>query len=632
MEDTKNVTVEWIYWHPSLAFVSLEVQGYEWLEAIRFERKGGDDLRTDILLAESANDGWVYGCRKVIPKVRTWTEQLFDAHKNERQKAFDNPVKLHELPNAENKRLTRSAVRKVGTPTDTLIDFIDGAKPKIIEHLSSLDERWDRVNWLRIGLDHPDDPTGPFYRYVDQVIPEGVSNEFRDKLARRLFQAWDDFKACIEKELASFDEEQLQKRAGITSYFDEDLKLESRHRRWPSDGMLWLDKVGLEWLDKWTDAPVDESSFEQARSRWENKRGTLELLKLWVAPTDDIPLKLWPVERVAEHLWNHEIRPQWERLRDNRPAVVRAVHDDLEEMAFRNGRTVREQDGPQLELWNDGDELVAQTPTLAEQQLAQVVEQGTEEFRSITGVRLLVHVIRTTHLQFYRGVDDPRVVEIEGGIKELSRQIGGPGSGKSQDRLRKILEAGSQWRKEWNGVIERGLWTWRVDDRTGPGKRSHIRIIVGDPLSPQFVHKMPKGERTLVPIVDIAPLVNPGRYYGPQAAFQQAVVRKIVERRKHIPDRGGAALSLSDDLWPVADRLNLPQSTMKRALDRWTSDGDDGPKFLELVDGRLEGDAVYHLADNDKYRRAREFVAETARRSQRASEAGKASANKRKNR
>jgi len=71
---------------------------------------------------------------------------------------------------------------------------------------------------------------------------------------------------------------------------------------------------------------------------------------------------------------------------------------------------------------------------------------------------------------------------------------------------------------------------------------------------------------------------------------------------------------------------------MKRALDRWTSDGDNGPQFLELVDGRLEGEAVYHLADNDKYRRAREFVAETARRSQRASEAGKASANKRKNR
>lgn len=49
------------------------------------------------------------------------------------------------------------------------------------------------------------------------------------------------------------------------------------------------------------------------------------------------------------------------------------------------------------------------------------------------------------------------------------------------------------------------------------------------------------------------------------------------------------------------------------------------------VDGRLEGEAIYHLANNDKYRRARELVAETARRSQRVSEAGKASANKRKN-
>lgn len=338
------------------------------------------------------------------------------------------------------------------------------------------------------------------------------------------------------------------------------------------------------------------------------------------------------VFNLTRAVWLDVARPRWKRLRDNRPAIVRSVHDGLEEMAFRDGRTVRELDGPQLQLWDDGNELVAQTPTLPEQQLARVVEQGTEEFRSITGVRLLVHVIRTTHMQFYRDADDPRVVEIEGGIKELSRQIGDPGSGKSQDRLKKILEAGNHWRREWNGVVERGLWTWSVDDRTGPGQRSHVRIIVGDPLSPQFVHQMPKGERTLVPIVDIAPLVNPGRYYGPQAAFQQALVRKIVERRKHIPERGGAALSLTDDLWPIAGRLNLPQSTMKRALDRWTSDGDDGPQFLDLVAGRLEGKAVYHLADNDKYRRAREFIAETARRSKRASKAGKASANKRKNR
>lgn len=492
-------------------------------------------------------------------------------------------------------------------------------------YLATPEGRFKRVVRLIVNLWGIGEPASTFRDYAREAAGEAVSDEYRDKLARRLYEA-----VAGDKTPRWTLIDHIGKRQ--ESHGSEDF--------WTlreSDGMLWLDAVALEWLDEWTDGNAFngtlEDAREKARNRWQNDQESPGLLGLWTFD-EPIPWKLRPVTIVAEHLWKHEddLEAEWKRIRKNRPAIVETVHNGLEEMAFREGRTVREQDGPQLQLWDDGDELVAQTPTLPEQQLARVVEQGTDEFRSITGVRLLVHVIRTTHMQFYRDVDDPRVVEVEGGIKALSETIGDPGSGKSRRRLKNILEAGQYWRREWNGVVERGLWTWSVDDRTGPGQRSRVRIIVGDPLSPQFVFDMPKGKRTLVPIVDIAPLVNPGRYYGPQAAFQQALVRKIVDRRKHIPERGGATLSLSDDLWPIADRLNLPQPTMQRALDRWTSDGDDGPKFLELVDGRIEGEAIYHLANNEKYRRAREFVAETARRSKRASEAGKASSRQRENR
>lgn len=500
-----------------------------------------------------------------------------------------------------------------------------------IEYLETPAGRLKRVVRLIVNLAKIGEPASTFRDYALEIAGENVSDEYRDKLARRLYEAVDGGDHSSKTPLVI----RLAKRK--RDYIETNGSSEDFWTLRESDGMLWLDAVALEWLDEWTNGTAFngtlEKAREKARNRWQNEQESPRLLGLWTFD-EPIPWKLRPVTIVAEHLWEHEddLEAEWKRIRKNRPAVVETVHNGLEEMAFRDGRTVREQDGPQLQLWDDGDELVAQTPTLHEQQLARVVEQGTEEFRSITGVRLLVHVIRTTHMQFYRDVDDPRVVEVEGGIKALSKTIGDPGSGKSRRRLKNILEAGQRWRREWNGVVESGLWTWSVDDRTGPGQRSSVRIIVGDPLFPQFAFDMPKGKRTLVPIVDIAPLVAPSWCYGPQAAFQQALVRKIVERRKHIPERGGATLSLSDDIWPLADRLNLPQSTMKRVLDRWTSDGDDGPQFLELVDGRIEGEAVYHLADNEKYRRAREFVAETARRSKRASEAGKASAKQREDR
>jgi hypothetical protein len=618
--------------------VSIEVQNFEWLSSLTIERNNDLDKTVAVSLVHAPPDLRAWVDPEFPPAIEDWVNELFDTYETYDRKHREDPDEFIDPWGEVGEKQTKQTQKDVDTPTGDLLKFIESLKHDVAHYLSTRTGLRGRINALRAGLEDPDEPSGPYYTYVDQVVPEGVSDEFRDKLARRLFEAWDDLEDRIDEKLSTFNEGELVKRTNARCDLPGfEIIWEAENTIWPDDSMYWADQVALEWLAKWTDLIDDlESSFEKARQRWSNWRdgGNIRhLFALWADPGTPIPLHLWPVKKVAEHLWERKIRPQWERLRDNRPAVVRSVHDDLEEMAFHKGRTVRgKNNDSQLELWNEGDDLVAQTPTLPEQQLARVVEQGTEEFRSITGVRLLVHVIRTTHMQFYRDADDPRVVEVEGGIKELSRQIGDPGSGKSQDRLKKILEAGNHWRREWNGVVERGLWTWSVDDRTGPGQRSHVRIIVGDPLSPQFAHQMPKGERTLVPIVDIAPLVNPGRYYGPQAAFQQALVRKIVERRKHIPERGGATLSLIDDLWPMADRLNLPQSTMKRALDRWTSDGNDGPQFLELVDGQIEGQAVYHLGDNEKYRRAREFVAETARRSKRASEAGKASANKRKNR
>jgi hypothetical protein len=424
------------------------------------------------------------------------------------------------------------------------------------------------------------------------------------------------------------------------------------------NGILLLDSVYCQLLEELgeTGKEIANQARQSAKNRWTElqKSGAdpsnIDLFKLW-KPNPELnktskPILGFSYEEefrslfilratyyLTEALWEDEIKPKWERLRHGRPAVPEPTHVGIQKLAFNEGRRVQAhpEDSLQQKLWSPDDELIAQTPTLPEQKLARVVREGIEEFRGITGVRLLVHVIRASHLKYFSDARDPRVIEVEGGIQQLSREIGESGKGDKREKLRNILEAGQHWKKDWNGGSEGGLWTWRNQGETGPGKRSKLRIIVGDPLFPTATFKQPKGKRTLVPIVDIAPLVTPGYTYGPQAAFQQSVVRKIVEKRLKIPERGGAPLSLKDDLWPIADRLGLPQSTMKRVLERWTCNGDDGPQFLELVKGKINGKAVYHLADNEQYGLAKNFINETARRSKKASEAGKASALKRKN-
>jgi hypothetical protein len=399
----------------------------------------------------------------------------------------------------------------------------------------------------------------------------------------------------------------------------------------PSDGMLWLDRLGIDWLDNITDGGIWGTSYvndltrgeleADRRDRWDNHRQSgIALLDFWVGE-DDIPDKLYPLQSLTSYIGSN-----LQRQLDHRPAMAMPIHTEVERVSMREDRHVRQnEDTPQAELF-EGDERIAQTPVLESTKLAEIVEQGTDDLQSITGMRLLVWLIRQCHRQKFQGQQQPRVIGIEGGVQALADEIGET-SDRGRGRLKKILRAGQSWRVEWSGGEAGGLWTYTHDDTSGPDKRAYLELTIGAPLAPHYNTKaLQPGKRTLVPVVELAPFVSPGSLYAQQAAFQQAVVRAIVQRRQQIASRGGAKLS-DRDLWQIAEPLGLPQSTMDRAIDRWLHDGDDGLQFLELIDGDL-----YHLADNERYGLARRFIDDTADRAEQASEAGKRSAQRRKNR
>ena len=391
------------------------------------------------------------------------------------------------------------------------------------------------------------------------------------------------------------------------------------------DGMLWLTANAADYIETIGErgAELAEELRRSAREKWsEREQDSGGPWQVWYdsarKPTNTIIVIL------AMAVWRDQLAEDWQSYKDNAAAIALPVYETVESMAWRPKRRV-ERNPDQLSLLSKENEILAHPslPALPDERLLAIIEAGTKELRSIAAIRLFIYLVQRVHHQAFMGDIDPRVVSIEGGIQGLADAIGET-SKKSPTKLRKILEAGHCWRMEWKGGAAGGLWTYLYDDSSGSHKNARLEITLGTPLAPKYTHGLKPGNRTLTPIVDIAPLIGRNRDHAPQAIFQQAVVKAIVERRKELPRHGGALLQLAE-LCRIADSLGLPRTTMEKALERWKHDGDDGLAFLEEVERNR-----YHLADNEQYGNARQFINETAKRSEKGSKRGKASARKRK--
>ncbi len=541
------------------------------------------------------------------------------------QKGIPTPIRRRTAELTHNHNL-------VEADDDAFREAADELEAFVADYYRRPRRRFERVLALiyNFGLHDHSGIGSVFHEYARSVTPDDADESTLDRLARPLQQAVTDGddtdRTPLTDRIANYVDETdglpptaIKRSADSEGYFD----------RCESNGMLFLDEIGLEWCYEWTDSEGFRGTLEDAkqtaRERWQHDRNSTELLTLWADPNADVPSTLQPVQTVAEHLWNNEFRQEWERYHNNAPSLVAPNFDKTEQVAFRPNRQV-EQNNNQLELI-EGDETpeaVAQTklPNMPEQRLRTIinhVDSGTDALRSMTGVRLLVYAIREGFEQkFATNLRNPNRLEFEGGFKALADAIGEGNNKSSRTKLRNILKAGQRWRMDWPGGEAGGLWTYTYESAEGKNERAFLQVTLGDPLMPQYTHRLKGSSRILVPIVELMPPVSSPRYYTDQAIFQLAFVRGMVARRKGILDDGGAHIPEAE-AWQIAKRIGLDsQTVMNKALDRWCRDGDDAPAFLEEVK-----DNHYLLADNDRYGKARRFLVEQAKRSKSASLRGK---------
>lgn len=490
----------------------------------------------------------------------------------------------------------------------------EALREEVVKHLSTRKGRMSRLSRLLESLRYQSDLGEIVYDYVDHALNnlENINEAnntgaFRDKIGRHL----------IDKSLPRLYE--------ILDRYDE--QTDSHNPE--VDGIFWLDAVAIEWLQaegyyKHNSDRTPEDDKKKARELFGDNPSAQQLLSMWLEPGNGIPWKLRPVQWVCEVIAKRE-----NRLRDNHAALAQPVFDVTADLAWGDNRTIEKQEN-QLILFDD-DECLAETgrvptsPTMTEERLQTVIREGTEELKSTTGIQLIVHAIRKGFKQkFGTNMRNPSFLRYPGGFGTLSKELKGSTSNSERTKLRKILKAGQKWNIDWPTGEASGLWTYHYEEATGKDSRAHLEIRLGAPLMPQYVQTLQGSDRILVPIVKLMPPFGSPRYYANVSIFQLSLVRNIVERRLQVAQRGGARLTLRE-ITQIAKQAGLPTKTAKDAIDRWKQDGDDAPAFLEEVQ-----EDHYHLADNERYGNAREFITKTARRSQSQSLRGKKSAENKK--
>lgn len=261
-------------------------------------------------------------------------------------------------------------------------------------------------------------------------------------------------------------------------------------------------------------------------------------------------------------------------------------------------------------------------PSLELETVQKILSKGNaKELSTINSHRLFRWEIVTVTHQLLAGNPDMRAIRVEGGFSELATLIGAGSGRKAAEQVREIVIWQANTILDMPG--EQGNMISYHIRTSGYKTKGMLTIILGEMMLPHYVFQLLGIERRkvegrqLVPIVDIPPLVGRPADHGSQANFQMELMVAFRKRAVELVKEGGIYLP-ETELRLLANESGLPQRILKKVMDRWVQDGNDGPAFLDVI----ENDR-YALGKSHSV--AQDFIISAGKKSLRKSRAAKIS-------
>lgn len=404
----------------------------------------------------------------------------------------------------------------------------------------------------------------------------------------------------------------------------------------PEGPMLRWDEVFADALDRLgpsgSAAAATVRVVSTQRSRQLPLPGTAsphlgELWRLWLLPLDDDAAETprW-IHMLARVLWLDMLRPRLVEERRKPAALPGSLFEQLARVQRPGGRLAETSRGIAL-VDGDGGHVAdlrgdMRVAAVHLEAISAMVRDGARMLGSLNAHRTVRWMVSTAHQRAMEGEPDARVLMVDGGWSALAELVGAR-SKKAADDIKAIIAAMASLDFPLPDGSTGDLLTRR--DRPAVGQRSaRVEITLGTALLPHYVHGLPKGNRALVPMPALPPLIGRERDHGAQAVLQLQVMAELRRRAKELAAEGYVYLPRSR--WEqLAEEASLPAGVLSAVIERWTHDGEDGPAFLALV-----GHDRYTLSDAHGAIRA--FLVDAGKLELEGAEAGRKSVRRKRGR
>lgn len=311
----------------------------------------------------------------------------------------------------------------------------------------------------------------------------------------------------------------------------------------------------------------------------------------WLPSTNPVspPRRL---ETLAVAIWRDVVKPEDERSRTHRPAIVRAaVHDRI--LPAMTGQMYLP--GCDDGTVRDGKGRVIGRISLTTDTTLEAVRDGARALGTVTGHRLIRALVHRSHDAWNRGEQDPRRVAFVGGWEGLLEAIG---SSPKQHRLVKdIAIAGESIAWETPHLKRDKFWQWN-ERRGTSAARGEVAFILGDALTPGLAFDMarPDGKRSagslpariarrLVPELRFEPPMGGARErdHGPIWTWHRLMLVELVDHAEELAKDGSVVITQAR--WrELAKAAGVATSTVDRTLDAWVAgESEKAPALLERV-------------------------------------------------
>lgn len=335
---------------------------------------------------------------------------------------------------------------------------------------------------------------------------------------------------------------------------------------------------------------------------------------------------------LADLVWLERIKAKIEAFQKKPPALTYVVNEQVHQ-PMRPGTAfdkitgkILDKQGKELALL-DYNESKRVLPSINIDSIQKILQpENIKVLSTVNAHRLLRWEIQTVTKQFVEGMVDARSLKVCGGYKELANLLGIGNNRRAAEQLRDIII----WQAAPRYYGPDGRYGNMLSfDYTPSGyKRPAIlQLVLGNMMLPNYVYellKMPEsqvGDRRLIPIVDMPPLIGRPNDQGAQPGYQIEILVEMRKRAKEFANNGCVQIS-KDRLSELAKNAGLSKQLFLKVIDRWIQDGNDAPAFLKIV----EDD---HYALGNHYKQAQDFIVEAGRKEIAMSKAGKKSVAKR---